>query len=271
MKIASWNIEGRLSDITLKKRGSDNILKTIKDIDADILVLLEAHSEISFDNLASQKEKLKKMGYSINSVPYEDDMATRSDSIIKRSSLILLSKLPIQKFEIIRLANLRNALMATIGGFRIIGLHLDDRLELTRLNQMKDLVSIIGKSNAPTIVMGDFNAMHGTNLWPAGFLRNRPIRLMSKFIFPAISIKAVEMARGEALQLLQDSTNLIDADPRHQPTTTPKMRGREWLPSIRLIQIDHIFASKNIQIKNFQISVDGGADHRAIIADVDID
>jgi endonuclease/exonuclease/phosphatase family metal-dependent hydrolase len=119
--------------------------------------------------------------------------------------------------------------------------------------------------------MGDFNAMHGEDVWPSRFLRSRFMRALAHVVMPDISMRAVEMARGEALSLLESATDLTDADPRHQPTTTPKMRGREWMPSIRLMQIDHIFTSSNVTVEEFSIADDGGADHRAISARISLD
>ena len=276
LKIASWNTEGRLGDEDPKSRSiPSTILKSIEKLNADVLVLLEAHDKTSLDDLKIKKD-LENLGYTIYNVPYEDDMASRPDAIQNRSSLMLLSKLPVKKFEIIRLANTRNALITNIYDdktdkiIRFIGIHLDDRSEATRLKQVSDLIKIIKTSKLPTVMMGDFNAMHGQDLWPAKFLRNKLIKKMLSLFPSNLGQKAIEMASGKALDLLESETDLIDIDPRHQPTTTPKMRGREWLPSIRLIQIDHIFVSPNIKTSNFTITPDGGADHRAIIADIDI-
>lgn len=271
IRLASWNIEGRLSDTGFSKRAKPKqIVAAIKKIDADLLVLLEAHSETSLNNLKPARQ-LTDMGYRLYNVPYEDDTALRKDIYTKRISLMLLSKLSVDKFEIIRLADKRNAFVAIIhkdktDPFRLIGLHLDDRSESTRLNQVADLSKTINQSDLPTVVVGDFNAMHGDDLWPAKLLRSKPVRLLSKIILTSIFPKVIEMAQGKTLQLLQLSTNLRNADTRHRPTTTPKMRGREWLPSIRLIQIDHMFISPEIKVANFQIAPDYGADHRAIIA-----
>lgn len=272
LRVGSWNVEGRLSDSGVTNRGKPSqIVAAIKKLDADILVLLEAHSEDSIDNLTCRKQ-LNDMGYYLKSVNYQDDMTSRKDTYAKQLSLILLSKLPIDKFEIIRLGDFRNAFVAIIHNdkanwsLRVIGLHLDDRLESTRLKQIADLSNVINQSSLPTVVMGDFNAMHGDDLWPAKFLNSKFIHKLSGVILPKISKKAVGMASGDTLHMLQARTNLRDADMQHKPTTTPKMRGLEWMPSIRLIQIDHIFLSSNIQVEQFQIAPDAGADHRAITA-----
>ena len=271
MKIASWNVEGRLSDTGDIGRGTPtHILNSIAKLDADVLLLAEAHSGDSLDDVPAGKQ-LRDLGYKIHSVNYDDDTATRTDSYNKQLSLVFASKLPIDKFQVIRLGDLRSALVANVAGIRFVGIHLDDRREETRVKQMHDLVQIIKKSDMPTIVMGDFNAMHGGDLWPARFLRLRPMRFLARFAFVHIAKRAVEMARGEAIKYLEDNTSLTDVDPRHRPTTTPKVRGFAWLPSVRLIQIDHIFVSPEIAINDFQISPDHGADHRAISANVTID
>jgi len=275
VRVASWNVEGRLSynDTKTRSKPSD-IVKAIKEINADILVLVEAHSETSLSKLRASQQ-LYDMGYKIYNAPYQDDAKIRLDSYAPQLSLMLLSKLKVEKFEVIRLGDLRNAITAVIKSrngqdFKIIGVHLDDRAESTRINQVADLSKIIKRSKMPIVLMGDFNSMHGKYLWPSKFLRTGLVRLLAHILLPNISLRATEMARGEAIKLLEKSTKLVDADRRHRPTTTPKMRGLEWMPSIRLIQIDHIFVSQDIKVQNFKIAADNGSDHRAIISTLQI-
>jgi len=268
LKIASWNVEGRLSDTGDVGRGTPaHIIDSITKLDADILLLAEAHSADSLDDLPASKQ-LRDLGYELRNVPYDDDLATRENVYNKQLSLVFASRLPVDRFEIVKLGDLRNSLVAVVNGVRFIGIHLDDRREETRIRQMHDLVKVIKKSDMPTVIMGDFNAMHGEDIWPARFLRLKPVRLLSKLTFTTIAGRAIEMARGEAIKYLEDNTNLTDADPKHRPTTTPKVRETPWLPSVRLIQIDHIFISPEILISNFTISPDYGADHRAISAEI---
>jgi len=72
------------------------------------------------------------------------------------------------------------------------------------------------------------------------------------------------MATGRVLGRLKNEAGLHDADPRHMATTTPKMRDRLYMPSIRLAQIDHALISDEIGVRDFTIGPDGGSDHRAI-------
>ena len=270
IRVASWNVEGRLSNIEPAKRGKSNdIISAIESLDADILVLLEAHSENSSQELKSLN-KLKELGYYIYEAPYDDDLKTRS-AYTDQLSMLLLSKNKIANIKVVKLGNLRNCIVATTeDGYRIIGIHFDDRTEATRIRQSNDLSKLVNKSNMPTVVMGDFNAMHGEDIWPSKFLRSKLILQLSQIVLPALSVRAVDMARGEALNNLELKTGLVDADTKHRPTVTPQSRGFEWLPNIRLMQIDHIFLSKSIKVDNFSIEKDHGSDHRAISATISI-
>lgn len=274
IKIASWNVEGRLSNLAPSGRGNAvQIMSNIEALRADIMVLVEAHTEESLDSLTS-RQGLTDLGYQIHNIAYNDDLKLRADTYADQLSMMLLSKYPIRNFETLKLGNLRNCMIATIEInnqlIRVIGLHLDDRLEETRLRQISDLIKEISKSKLPTIVMGDFNAMHGEDLWPAKMLRSKFSRFFSHIFFPSLSGRAIGMAEGKTLKQLEENTGLIDIDKSHRPTTTPKIRNFEYLPSIRLIQIDHIYASKNIKISDFSISADGGADHRAVSVKISI-
>jgi len=269
IKIASWNIEGRLSNPMPSGRGNaTQIINNIRIINADILVLLEAHTEKSLEDLAVL-QAIQNLGYKIYDVPYDDDLALRTDTYTMRLSMLLLSKRPIKDFKIIKLGDFRNCISTSVETsknqyLRIFGVHLDDRKEATRLRQINDLSKIVNQSKMPTIVVGDFNAMHGEDLWPAKLLKTKISRLISHIILPNLYTKVIEMAQGEALKRLEDATGLTDIDKSHRPTTTPKIRGYEMLPSIRLIQIDHMFISKDVKADKLVISADGGSDHRAI-------
>ncbi|MDK2899342.1 MAG: hypothetical protein PWQ10_529 [Patescibacteria group bacterium] len=273
IKVASWNIEKRLENFNSKRRGnSAQIIEMINLIDADIIVLPEAHDKSSLDNLRT-KDQLNNMGYYIYNMPYDDSTNPELSANNKHLSLLLLTRLKVIDIKIVKLGNFRNTIIATFDcdnekRFKVVGVHLDDKSEETRVKQINDLSKIINQTNIPTLIMGDFNAMHGEDLWPAKFLQSKFIKKLAKLIWPSVFIRTTEMAIGNTLKILEDNTNLIDIDKSHRPTTTPKMSGHEWLPSLRLIQIDHIFTSKDIKSKNFHIYKNGGSDHRAISANV---
>jgi endonuclease/exonuclease/phosphatase family metal-dependent hydrolase len=273
MRISSWNIEGRLSKVSTSGRGNpEQIVNNIIEINPDVMVLLEAHSETNIDNLLTIS-KLKLHGYFVYNIPYDDDLKSRPDAKDNRLSMILLSKLPVSNFEIVKLGNTRNCFIADLffeknRTVKVIGVHFDDRNESNRLKQLSTLMYKINDQVKPLIILGDFNTMHYED-FKSKLLRNKFIRTLASHILPSISVRATEMAKGGVITGLE-SIGLIDADCKHRPTTTLKMRGMEWIPSLRLIQIDHIMVSKDINIRNYTICRDGGSDHRAIYADLDI-
>lgn len=276
LKVASWNIEGRLSNLAVNQRGTpEHILRSIEALGADILFLAEAFGPEMLEERT--KQRIVELGYDTYIVPYEEGGDVRVYSAVDAPSMILLSKVPFVQHETVRLADLRNAIVARIKDpetseeLQVIGVHLDDRSEELRLRQVPELVQCINESTLPTIVMGDFNAMHGEDL-TAKLLRTFPMQIAARHTSPESVIRrVVGMAKGDTLRELIGGTGLREADPLHHPATTLKMRGQEWLPSIRLIQIDHILVSKDVQFADFHVAPDGGSDHRAISAMITLD
>lgn len=277
MKIVSWNIEGRLTQFTKSGRGSpEGILKNIEELNGDIVFLPEASDNDAIDLRVI--EKLQRLGYSIATVPYEG-REDRKWAAGNAPNMKLLSKVLPHNFQQIRLGDLRNALVADIAlpgsgtVIRFFGIHLDDRNEELRLRQLNDLLPLILGSPFPVIVAGDFNAMHGGSRH-ARIFRSKAVRLVAK-CWPHPRTKdgwrrIVEMAEGQVMRTLMDRTGLKEADPLFSPTETPKMRHQEWMPSVRLAQIDHILVSPEIKVADFAVARDGGADHRAISATISL-
>lgn len=271
IKIVSWNIEGRLTRFTKTGRGSpEHIISGIRELDGDVVFLAEASDG---DDIEPEiTDQIKTLGYEIYTVNY-DNSGARKWAAEAAPNMKLLTRLAIKNFRQIRLGDIRNALVADIEDpasgqtVRIFGIHLDDRSEASRLRQLSDLLPVIRKSSAPTIVMGDFNAMYKDSL-PARILRSRFMAYIVRH-WPHPLTKdggqrVIDMATGTTLRTLEKATDLREADPRRSPTSTPKLRSQEWMPSIRLVQIDHIFVSPGVTITNFRVGRDGGSDHRAI-------
>lgn len=77
------------------------------------------------------------------------------------------------------------------------------------------------------------------------------------------------MVSGKALALFERQTNMRDLDSQRKPTATPKIRGPlEILPSVPLVQIDHIYANDLIEAGDVRVMHDAGSDHRAIATEV---
>jgi endonuclease/exonuclease/phosphatase family metal-dependent hydrolase len=269
---SSWNVEGRLSLVSPKGRGSTkHILHELAVLGSDVIFLVESHARDS-KPATTVETKLKKWGYSITDVAYEEGI--ERTPLIPSPNMRLLSKLPIRSIKINRLGNLRNSIEAEIKDpitgrtIRFLGIHLDDRSEDLRRIQLNDLIPIINSSKLPTILMGDYNSMHGSTR-RAKFLKSRFVWVL-KHMVPSKSLRsfvdrAIDMATGSILASLQAETELKDVDVHRRATTTPKLRQHPWLPSVRLIDIDHALVSDDIAIEQFSIGKhDSGSDHRPI-------
>jgi endonuclease/exonuclease/phosphatase family metal-dependent hydrolase len=282
IKIAAWNIEGRLSAYSRSGRGSpDHIIRTIIELDADILFLVEAYGVDPKRDLPLSPDidvRLKELGYTIFDVDYDEGGEVRIDPAEYQPRFRLLYRSSVTSISIVRLGNLRNALVVKCIDkehslpFRFIGIHLDDRSEALRQEQLQDLIPLIQSSSLPTIMMGDYNAMHGTTI-KSRILRSKAAKVLPKLPVQS-SIKSVfkrtiEMASGTTLSALESETNLHDVDTQKRPTATLKMRPHEWVPSIRFIDIDHILVSDDVAVRDFTIgNKDGGSDHRPISATI---
>jgi endonuclease/exonuclease/phosphatase family metal-dependent hydrolase len=262
VKIVSWNLEGRLSDLATNDRGTpEKIVAALKTLDADISVHPEAFGE-GKPVRPEITQSLRDAGYAWQSVDYDDQIDRGEKAMVQRPHMMILSRLPIKRFEIIRPGNLRNMLTvyvddsATGREVRVIGVHLEDREEQMRLKQ-----------GGPTIVCGDFNAMPPntpkSGLIHSGLFRAPAALIPHKHIRYTLQ-RLSAMASGTTIATILKSTELHNTDPQLRATTTPKMRQMEWMPSIRFAKIDWMFVSPGITYDDFHISADLGSDHRAL-------
>ena len=275
MRVASWNIEGRLSRFADEgERGSpEHILAGIEALDADILFLPEAFDAARPVEPVIQK-RLTALHYALFDVAY-NDRGDRSNPATKDPHMLLLSRLEVAHAEELPLVGgIRSMLAADIidpdtkSALHVVGVHFDDRTEEKRHRQVQEIVSHIQNAQpAPIVAMGDFNAMHGTS-FPAFLFGNRVAKRMFEHVpsrrFKDALQRVSEMAIGDTLRMFEQGTGLVAADPDEKSTATPKMRGMEWMPSIRMAKIDHVYVSPNIETTDFMVSRDGGSDHRAI-------
>lgn len=272
IKVASWNVEGRLHGYQKQGRGTAaHILQEIARLDADVLVLPEFYMDSLPESVA---DALAKQGYTITETGYGD--VGRSELERQRwgeMHISIVSRLPVSDAQVIRPAGLRNLVLCQVTDprtgqkLRVVAVHLEDRTEAMRVAQANELAEIVRRSSMPTVLLGDFNAT-----WHEGrakWLTAAPARSLAKRIphgeLRSMAVRAAEMARGEALAILARA-GLRDADPRHRPTATPKLRFTPYLPSVRLLQIDHMLVPSGIRVSGFTVHADGGSDHRAISA-----
>jgi endonuclease/exonuclease/phosphatase family metal-dependent hydrolase len=277
IKIASWNVEGRLSGYAEHGRGSaEQIINGIAELDADVVVLPEGYLE---EPAVGVDDRLSDLGYEWHDVGYGDkDRDWSQEYLGKMTYLRVLSRIAIKDAQQVLWGDLRSLLTFTAADpetqaeARFFAIHLDDRNEALRLRQIEDIIPAVNEEPLPAVLLGDFNAM-----WPKGraqLFGSKVMRFVAEH-FPQPGIRhtltrLAEMATGSALTRLAEEAGLRDADPRHRATTTPKMRDTPFMPSVRLAQIDHILVSGGIGVENYVVGKDRGSDHRAISADITI-
>jgi endonuclease/exonuclease/phosphatase family metal-dependent hydrolase len=276
IKVVSWNIEGRLTRFTKSGRGSpEHIIEGITQLDADVVFLAEASDGDDIEPKIT--DRIKALGYDIYTVSYEDGDKDRKWAAEAAPNMKLLTRLAVKEFRQIRLGDIRNALTADVVDpdtgktLRIFGIHFDDRNEPYRMKQVEDLLVYLGEKSLPTIVTGDYNAMHAADFrasllrsrWLRGAIRRWP-HARTRDILERLS----DMAIGDTLAELQKDSQFTSADPRRRATITPKSRFQEWMPSIRMVQIDHMFVSPEVVVTGFRVGRDAGSDHRSISASI---
>lgn len=286
LRVASWNLESRLSGYEKSGRGSaEHILRGIEELDVDVLVLPDAFSERVAPGV---DDRLRELGYKWHEVLYGTEGRNWSLSHTgKESGMRVLSRLEIVDVEEVRWGMSRSRMIAMTvrhaasgGLLRVIGIHFDDRTEEYRESQSNGLADFVNDSQVlPTIAMGDFNAVHGSDVrarllgsrlmrWTARNIPSRTIPPPGDFAddIRGFAMRGTDMMSGRALKLLEERTNLRDLDPRHKATATLKLHGLHWLPSWRIMQLDHMYATPQVVTKGVKVWPDGGSDHRAISA-----
>lgn len=285
-RIASWNIESRGSDYETGERGTaSHIMQGIQQLNADILVLPDAfagEAAPAFD------AGMREQGYKWHDVLYGDkgrDWSLSHTGV--ESGMRVATRWEVVDVEEVRWGVSRRRMIvmvvrdpATGKLWRIIGAHFDDRTEENRVSQVQDGANYLHHvEEMSTALVGDLNTAHGDD-WRARMFGNRAMRYIARHIpshvtatpgeFPdnlyGFAVRGTDMLSGKALELLKQSTNLRDLDSKRQATATLKLNSFSWLPSIRILQLDHIYATSDIQTDGVKVWPDGGSDHRAISA-----
>jgi len=272
MKIATWNIEGRLAGYLQKPgRGTpEKIIKEIANLDADVIVLPEFYNGTAMAFTA--KKELQELGYEWLETAYNDPDREEEIALYGKSHIAILSRIGFISKDIIRFGGIRDLPVAVVRdpvtkkSVRIIGAHLEDRSEARRQQQLNELTPFINKQPMPTVLLGDLNA-----LWPgirASIITSFIVRFVA-IVLPYGNLRSelsrlIEMARGTTMKRLRDEAHLNETDKKRQPTVTPKKRNLPYLPGVPLCQIDHILISSDMKSTDFKVAKDGGSDHRAI-------
>lgn len=278
LRVATWNAEGMFVKGAMTKRASPHdALNTLRRLDADIVAIPEfgINGKINDAVLIA----IRSLGYQIVEVPYDDSTMPRY--VPENYEMALLTRLPLRSHKLHRFINSgRRFVEAQVelpGGknlLRVIGLHLDDKAERFRLEQVDQVVDLVSKAHVgQMIVLGDFNAMPPkSNV--AKILRSKTAGVLGS-AFPhtlvqSMSERVNEMAIGTTVKKLLESTVLHDLDTKHRFTISAKQSGLEWLPSVKIAKIDWILATSEVQALEYKVFSDAGSDHRPVVATIKI-
>ncbi len=273
LRVVSWNAEGMFVTGTKTRRATpQDALRVLKDLNADVVVIPEFGLKDSL--LKETLAEIEHLSYTCILTAYED----------KRAPGLyfgILSRLPISHHKTFQLeGSTRRATIieCLVPGqnkpLRVVGVHLDDRNEALRMRQITSVVETVNdRTEAPLLVLGDFNAMSRQSLF-ANLMRSTPIHLFTKII-PHQKLRSVfervsEMAIGTTINYLFQHTNLHSLDPILQRTISAKQADVDWMPSWRIAKIDWIFGNQFITTRSYRVMRDVGSDHRPVIADISI-
>ena len=272
LRVVTWNAEGMFVEGTKTKRATPHdALATLRRLNADIVVVPE------FGRLATLRDEirltLESLGYELTMLEYDEP---RSPGL----GFAILSRLKVVSSQVHNLHESRRQLLEvrcenTEGVLiRVLGIHLDDRTEEGRLNEIASVVDIVDNNlDTPTLLLGDFNAMRRESLF-AKFARSSSARLVIRRVnhelLRSMAERVSEMALGTTIEYLETHTKLHDMDRGRKRTISSKQEGLEWVPSWRLAKIDWIFASKHFTTRSYRVLPDVGSDHRPVLAILDV-
>ncbi len=259
-----WNLQESLA---IRER-APALVEAIKQYDADVIVLSDAFRvENSLDGARAQEvagayDAFHQAGYTIREAAYDDDHAVHG------RYLTVLSRLAIHATQVVRLGN-RNGLSLRVtdretnAPLHIMGLHFDDRCEAARIKQAHAAMEHV-KADEPSVLLGDFNALHQGDRQYAPFrhkLVHRAIQRTPNAWVRMVGGKVAEMASGTTMQLFEQA-GLRDVDILHQPTMPARFP---------MLDLDHGLVSEQVHSRGFEV---GGyhreSDHRGIAFTVEV-
>ena len=271
LRVVTWNAEGMFVEGTKTRRASPHeAVEVLKVLNGDIVVIPE------FGKLADLKEEISRaigaLGYQVTMLAYDEP---RTPGL----GFAILSRLPVHNSSILTLAGSKRQVLELVchdaGGttLRILGVHLDDRSEAGRMNEVAALAEHIRqREDAHLLMLGDFNAMNRNSRF-AKLARTSLVSLIAKHInhtqIKSMATRVQEMAMGTTIEYLVSHTNLHDLDLGRKPTISGKQAGLEWAPKFRLAKIDWIFGSHQFRTIAYKVYSDVGSDHRPVVADVE--
>ncbi|CAN5356736.1 hypothetical protein BH09PAT4_BH09PAT4_04360 [soil metagenome] len=274
LKVASWNVRDGLSTPVVMPA----VVERIKGLEADIVVLPEAFNEgaktgdeFLAEVLDQASDQLRGAGYAMHRVRYDD-----TDGRKDRHGFALLTRVPeagdVKVFDL----GGRNALGQYVGdlALTVVGLHLDDRAEATRITQTARLLDQLD-FDAKNLALGDFNAMHRKDPKAVALRLAKPVARLLPSVDPgetapnlaklrragSLSSRLTDMATGSTMGYLW-ANGYEDVDTQFQPTKS-------------FVQLDHIMTnfehaepSSDVRVGEYSVHEVPGheSDHRPISA-----
>lgn len=274
LRVVTWNAEGMFVTGSKTRRADRHqALKVVRELNADIIFVPEFGNTDAVE--PATITALHALGYQTVVYSYEQEELHGS------YGAGLLTRLPLVSHTLHHFANTGRTFIEAhieLGGgksaMRIIGLHLDDRSEQLRMEQIAGAAEVINHAHVgETIVLGDFNAMHESSAF-AKLARSKAAsqaakRLPHKLV-RSMGKRVSEMAAGTTVRYLLENTGLHDLDGKLRRTISAKQAGLEWAPKLRLAKIDWIFGSDGVKAMNYAIYKDVGSDHRPVVSDLKI-
>lgn len=246
------------------------------------MVFPEAWREGEAQHLDAVREDFENMGYNVVAQLYED-----SDNRRDRHGLMMIGRedLVLESWPV-RLAG-RTALQLAVYDEQsacsvdVVGVHLDDRLEITRVEQVLSLLEYLEQlwdtvQKRPVVAVGDFNAMkdgmRASILRTVGYVASllpqlepgtpKPENMFSMeglcYIPPRLASlysRLGGMATGETLRILLASGFRDDNQP-HASTATN---------NFPIAEIDHIVA-RDADVSDYKVVSNSFTDHRQVRA-----
>ncbi|MFZ1250766.1 MAG: endonuclease/exonuclease/phosphatase family protein [Candidatus Microsaccharimonas sp.] len=221
--LSGWNLKAAFSDPKRVKAALDTVLIT----SPDVIVFPDAWHEDSERSIPTTRHLLlsdadfQQRGYTPLKTYLRDD---RPDDNYARYGFLTLYKTdttPLSAVEVYLGFRSAHHLRYAFGDttLNVITLYLNDQSEENRLVQVQDLLNyLVPYQNEPTVILGDFNAMHKKSAigW---VLQNKLFRAslgklsIANNTFPRL----VEMASGTTLQTLE-ANGFYDAEPENIAT-----------------------------------------------------
>ncbi len=267
IRVATWNAEGMFVARSKTRRAlPHDAIRTLQKLDADIVFVPE------FGTIEDTEESTMN---AVHALGYQSVTFAYQQPELGSYGAALFTRLPLKDSTMHSFTNTGRQfieVMVDLGEkpLRVIGIHFDDRSEELRLPQVDEVLAIVKKSHEPTIVLGDFNAMHKDSSF-AKLARSRLATSATKLIshknIISVAERVREMARGTTIEKML-AGNLHNLDPGHHHTISAKQAGLEWMPALKLAKIDWMLGTSSIHATHYRVMHDVGSDHRPVVATI---